>query len=81
MLLFDEQMSAMREMHVDISQESFILSIFFLFFNTNLIKKYKALRIKIKVLEFVNDINILIYNKLIKEICKTLNKIHKVCVK
>ncbi len=71
----------MREVHADISQESFILLIFFLFFNISLIKKCKTLKIKMKVLEFINDINILIYDKSNKEICRTLNKIHEVCVK
>ncbi len=71
----------MREVHADISQESFISLIFFLFFNISLIKKCKTLKIKMKVLEFINDINILIYDKSNKEICRTLNKIHEVCVK
>jgi len=35
--------------------------ILFLFFNASLIEKCKALKIKIKVLNFINDINILIY--------------------
>jgi len=54
-------------------QRFFILLILFLFFNANLIEKCKALKIKIEVLDFVNDINILIYNRIIKSICKTLS--------
>ncbi len=74
-------MSTMREINVNIFQEFFISSVFFLFFNANLIEKRKALRIKIEVLDFVNDINILAYDKFIKEICKTLSKTYNVCMK
>jgi len=45
------------------------------------IEKCKALKIKIEVLDFINDINILVYNRFIKEICKTLSKINDVCIK
>jgi len=80
-LIFDEQMSTMHEINADISQESFISSILFLFFNASLIEKCEALRIKIQVLNFVNDINILAYDRFIEEICKTLSKTHDVCAK
>jgi len=80
-LIFDEQMSTMCEVNADISQESLISSILFLFFNASLIEKCKALRIKIEVLNFVNDINILVYDRFIEEICKTLSKTHDVCAK
>ena len=43
--------------------------------------KCKALRIKIEVLDFVNDINILVYDRFIEEICKTLSKTYDVCAK
>ncbi len=63
LLIFDEQTSIMREINADISQEFFISSILFLFFNASLIEKCEALRIKIEVLDFVNDINILVYDR------------------
>ncbi len=80
-LIFNEQMSDIREINANILQRSLISSILFLFFNASLIKKCKALRIKIKVLDFINDINILVYNKFTEEICKTLSKAHDVCAK
>ncbi len=49
--------------------------------HASLIEKCKALRIKIEVLNFINDINILVYNKFTEEICKTLSKAHDVCMK
>ncbi len=81
LLMFDKQMSTMHKINADISQESLISSILFLFFNASLIEKCKALRIKIEVLNFINDINILVYDRFIEEICKTLSKTHDVCVK
>jgi len=71
----------MREVNADISQKFLISLILFLFFNASLIEKCEALKIKIEVLNFVNDINILAYNKFIEEICKTLSKVHDVCMK
>ena len=80
-LIFNEQMSTMCKINANISQESFISLIFFLFFNASLIEKCKALKIKIEVLNFINDINILVHDRFIEEICKTLSKTYNVCVK
>jgi len=71
----------MREINADISQRFFISSILFLFFNASLIEKCKALKIKVEVLDFINDINILVYNKFIEEICRMLSKAHDACAK
>jgi hypothetical protein len=71
----------MREINADILQKFLILLILFLFFNASLIKKCEALKIKIEVLDFINDINILVYDRFIEEICRTLSKTHDVCVK
>ncbi len=81
LLKFNEQMSDMCKINANISQRFLISLILFLFFNASLIEKCKALRIKIEVLNFVNDINILAYDKFIKEICRTLSRAHDVCVK
>ncbi len=78
-LTFNEQISAMWWINADISQRFLILSILFLFFNVSLIEKCKALEIKIKMLDFVNDINILIYDKITKSICKSLSQAHDIC--
>jgi len=74
-------MSNMREINADISQRFLISSILFLLFNASLIKKCEALRIKIEVLNFINDINILVYDKFTEEICRTLSKAHNICAK
>ncbi len=80
-LIFNEQTSDMREVNADISQRFLISSILFLFFNASLIEKCEALRIKIEVLDFINDINILVYDRFTEEICRTLSKAHDVCAK
>ncbi len=80
-LIFNEQTSIMCKINADIFQEFLISSILFLFFNASLIEKCEALRIKIKVLNFVNNINILTYDRFIEEICKTLSKTHDICAK
>ncbi len=80
-LTFNEQISTMQRVNADISQRFLISLILFLFFNASLIEKCEALEIKIKVLDFVNDINILIYNKITKSICKSLSQAHDVCAK
>jgi len=74
-------MSDIHKINANILQKFFISSILFLFFNVSLIKKCKTLRIKIKVFDFINDINILTYDKFIEEICKTLSKTYDVYVK
>ncbi len=81
LLRFDEQTSDMCKINADILQRFLILLILFLFFNASLIEKCKALKIKIKVLDFINDINILAYDRFIEEICRTLSRMHDVCVK
>jgi len=81
LLTFNKQTSAMQWVNADISQRFLISSILFLFFNASLIEKCKALEIKIEVLDFVNDINILIYDKMTKSICKSLSQAHDVCAK
>ncbi len=73
-------MSDIRKINADISQKSLISLILFLFFNVSLIKKCEALKIKIKVLDFINNINILVYNRFTEEICRTLSKVYDVCV-
>ncbi len=81
LLTFNEQISVMWWVNTDISQRFFISLILFLFFNASLIKKCKALKIKIEVLDFVNDINILIYDKITELICKLLSWAYNICAK
>ncbi len=71
-------MNDMCKINANILQRFLISSILFLFFNASLIEKCKALRINIEVFNFVNDINILTYDRFIKEICRILSKAYNV---
>jgi len=71
----------MHKINANISQRFLISLILFLFFNASLIEKCNALKIKIEVLDFINNINILAYDKFIEEICRTLSKVHDVYAK
>ena len=55
-----------RKISVNILQNSSFFSILYLFYNANLLKSYENIKLRFSITEFVNDINILMYNKLIK---------------
>ncbi len=67
-LIFNEQTSDIYEINANILQKFSISSILFLFFNASLIERCKALKIKIKVFNFVNDINMFTINSLKKSV-------------
>ena len=46
----------------------------YLFYNANLLKSYEDVKLRFNVIEFVNDINILIYNKSTERNCEMLKK-------
>ena len=54
---------------IEIPQNLLIFSILYLFYNANLLKKCDNIRLYISVTKFINNINILIYNKSIKRNC------------
>jgi len=65
--------------NVNISQNSSLLSILYLFYNMNLLKVCNNIKLKTNFINFINDINILIYKKFIKCNCKVLNEIYDKC--
>ena len=62
-----------------ISQELLISSILYLFYNIDLLKSYKNIRLRTNVTDFVNNVNILIYNENTEQNCLKLIKIYKKC--
>ena len=60
-----------------ISQESSILSILYLFYNVDLLKSYENIRLRTSIIDFINDINILIYNESIEQNYLKLTEIYK----
>jgi hypothetical protein len=78
-LAIDDDTTLMRKVNADISQNSSIFFIFYLFYNADVLKSLKRSRYKIIVIEFVNDINILIYETSTKDNCRALKKAHVEC--
>ena len=58
-----------------------IFLMLYLFYNANLLKSYKNVKLRFNVIKFINDINILIYNELMKRNCKMLKRTWKKVVK
>jgi hypothetical protein len=61
----------------NISQKSFIFSILYLFYNVELLKIFEKLSRRITIVNFVNDINFLIYDIFTKQNCSTLKRFHQ----
>jgi hypothetical protein len=64
---------------INISQNFFISFILYYFYNANILKIFKRFKYKIRIINFVNDINILTYDINITSNCKTLKKTHVIC--
>ena len=60
---------------VNISQKTSFFSILYLFYNANLLKSCKNVKLRFNVIEFVNDINILTYSESTKWNCEMLKKV------
>ncbi len=78
-LIINDDTTFMSRVNADISQDSSIFFIFYFFYNANILKSLKRSRYRIIVIEFVNDINILIYETSTKSNCRTLKKTHIEC--
>ena len=63
-----------RKINVNISQNSSLFSILYLFYNANLLKSCKNVKLRLNITEFVNDINILTYNESTEQNCEILKK-------
>jgi hypothetical protein len=68
-----------RLMKTSISQKSLIFSIFYLFYNADLLKVFEKSLKRIAIVNFVNDINFLTYDIFTKQNCWTLKHLHREC--
>jgi hypothetical protein len=68
-----------RSIKANISQKSFIFSIFYLFHNVDLLKNFEKLLKRIAIVNFVNDINFLTYDIFTEQNCRTLKHLHRKC--
>jgi len=76
MIIIDDYMMMKCSININISQDSLLSSILYLFYNVNLLKACNDIKLRTSFTDFVNDINILIYKEFIKRNCKVLNKIY-----
>ena len=73
-LIIEKYTQTKCRINVNISQNSSFSSILYLFYNANLLKTCKNVKLRFNVTDFVNDINILTYNEFIKRNCDVLKK-------
>ncbi len=76
-ITIDNYITTKYIINIDISQSFSLLFILYLFYNIDLLKTYNNIKLQINFIKFVNNINILIYNKSTKRNCKVLSKIYK----
>jgi hypothetical protein len=79
-LIVSARQTNMNNVNVDISQRSSVSSILYLFYNANLLKLLEQSSRKVIVIEFVDDINILIYDINTISNCRLLEKMHEHCL-
>jgi hypothetical protein len=70
----------MNNVNVDISQKLLMSLILYLFYNANLLKLFKQSSRKMIVIDFMNDINIFIYDINTINNCRLLKKMHEHCL-
>jgi len=62
--------------NINISQDSLLSSILYLFYNANLLEACDDIKLRTNFINFVNDVNILTYKKFMKCNCKVLDEIY-----
>jgi len=78
-ITIDDYIMMKCSMNVNISQDSLLSLILYLFYNMNLLKVCDDIKLKTSFTDFINDINILIYEKFMKCNCKVFNEIYDRC--
>jgi hypothetical protein len=78
-LVINSDTTTINNVNVDISQDSFIFFVLYLFYNADLLKLLKSSFRRIATLDFVNDINILTYEFNITSNCRILKEMHAHC--
>lgn len=79
-LLFDNWTMILQSVDTNISQKFSASLIFFLFFNTELLNDCETQSIKMFTLEFVNNMNLLMYSKSTEKNCRMLTAAHEICM-
>ncbi len=80
-LTMNRKMIASFSMRTKIFQRFSLFFVLYLFYNVDLLKMCDKLEINTKSLKYADDVNILIYDKITNENCKSLKRVHKFCEK
>jgi hypothetical protein len=67
--------------HTGIPQEFFLLPVFFLFNNVNLVNTYNLPTLRSLGVGFVDDVNTLASGRTTEEHCRTLQSLHEYCLR
>ncbi len=78
-ITINDYMMMKCSMNIDILQDFSLSSILYLFYNMNLLKACDNIRLKTSFTDFINDVNILIYEEFMKHNCKVLSEIYDRC--
>ncbi len=79
MITIDDYTTMKCSVNINISQNSLLSLILYLFYNVNLLEAYDDIKLKTNFINFMNDINILIYKEFIKRNCKVFSEIYNKC--
>ncbi len=79
MITIDDYTMMKRSMNINILQNSSLSSILYLFYNVNLLKACDNIRLRTNFTDFINNVNILIYERFMKCNCRVLNEIYDRC--
>ena len=70
-----------RRTKVNISQNSSLSFILYLFYNVDLLKNCDDIKLRTSIIDFVNNVNILTYNDFTKRNCEKWKEIYDKCEK
>ena len=80
MFIFINNIIEKQIIRMKLSQNLFMSFILYLYFNAGLLELINRSKIKATAIDFVNNINLLIYEKFIKKNCAILKCIHFTCI-
>jgi len=79
MITINDYTTMKCSMNIDISQDSSLSSILYLFYNVNLLEACDDIKLRTSFTNFVNDVNILTYKEFIKCNCRVFSEIYDRC--
>jgi len=79
MITINDYMMIKCNVNINISQDFLLSSILYLFYNVNLLKACDDISLRTSFTDFINNVNILIYEKFMKCNCRVLSEIYDRC--